>query len=360
MLNVLYVSGSDNRAKYLDQCLEKHSWFCLTEQERTFIKDLLLLIAYYINSILIEEECNTVTFARLLYFCPAQTKDKSRFLSFVECALQNEDHSLNEDQIAELRRLLKNIKSNYCSINMLITLQAIQLDCMMNPECNRAVVNLINLALLRCTSDESSLLDNLYGPCSDDKYSMPVFPEFSARYENLLEKNDCLSKYKLQGYVNEKYESLPACVKQRLGQYDFQIRLSNELFGKSFDLKKMGSTHINDKKIRVWLENSKTSIDISFLHEMGHVVDYIFGANGLISKSQNAWGIIFKLDKERYFKLKMSECPELEILHEYAIVNQTEYFASSFADYIENPEWLRAAVPDTYYYIESLLHSAKV
>ena len=354
MLNVLYISGSEEQSKYLDLCLEKHSSFCLTEGEKSFVKDLLLLISHYIDSVLIEEERSTITMARLLYHCVPDYNGESQLLCFVNYAIQNEDKSLDQNQINQLESLSARLSQANNHENVVVALQAILFDYMLNPESNASVSNLLNLAVLRCNFHNDTELKLLYERLCKREDTNSVFPEFSARYESLLNNYNQFDG-KLLDYAYSKYESLPQHIKNKIEKYDFQICLSNELFGKSIDLRKLGSTHINDRKIRVWLENSKVSIDISFGHELGHVIDYVYGREGFISKTEKIWLIIFGADKDKYFKSKMRKDPELQILHEYAITNETEYFASAFADYIQCPKWLKKAAPDTYYYMETLL-----
>ena len=306
------------------------------------------------ESVLVEDEYSTITFAKLLYYCPPDKSKDSPFLCFVKHAIENEDGALDSDKINELKELLCRVQPDYSLENILVCLQLLQMDCSLNPECSCAVSNLLNLAILKCNFKNDAILNDICAKTCDVSYAISVFPEYSDRYEELMRRYNGKDKELLK-YAYNKYRELPELLRKRIEEYDFQICLSYELFGDALDLRKLGTTHISGRKIRVWLEQGKLAIDMSLFHEIGHVIDYVVGEGQLHSKKDSAWQMVFNHDKDRYLRSKLHKEPELRMLHEYSVQNPTEYFASTFVDFIRNSDWLKTESPDTYYYMESLL-----
>lgn len=364
MLNVIYegetASHLDKQEKeqYLDNKIARYSRFCLLENEKRFIKDLLLLIALYMECVLLEEEYNTITVARLLNCCKPDVDNEPLFFVMVKDAILNEEGYLSQTQIDELRVLLNKVQSNYNHDNILVALQVIQLDSNLNPECSCLTANLLNLAILRCNSQEDELIDVLCNKLCDDKYLPFVFPELSSRSEvlfNNLNNQVNTTDAELLNYVYDKYLKLPHAVKEKLKEYDFQVRFTRELFGKHRSWRKLGNTRICGEHIRVWMEGRRAVIDLSFNHEMGHVVDYLFGDGSFFSKTDEAWSDTYEKEKGVYYNKKVKQTPQMKEFFDYTISNKTEYFASVFADYVEAPQWLKETTPNTYYYIETVL-----
>lgn len=365
MLDVIYIENgianpcNTKREQYLDCCLGKCSVFHLSKEEKWFIKNLLLLITCYMEYVLIEEEYNTLMFARMLTFCNVTKENYSTFLFLVEAALQNDSQSLTEQQVHIMQDYLEKLKPFYFPGNVLLALQVLQFYLMLNPECSKAISNLLNLAILKCnmSGEENKTLSCLCDKAIEEQYLSFVFPEFSSHYENLLKhsKIDSLDN-DLLDYTYKKFRCLPKDIVEKIEMFDFEIRLSNELILKQKDQRKLGAVHLNGKHIRVWLEHNKEIIDITFYHEIGHVVDYVFGNCGLHSRHNKAWYIIYEMDKGKFFEYKKKENPNLIEIYEYGISNQTEYFASAFSEYIQEPEGLEKNVPDTFYYLETLLN----
>ena len=365
MLDVIYIENgitnpcNTKREQYLDCCLEKCSVFHLSKEEKWFIKNLLLLITCYMEYVLIEEEYNTLMFARMLTFCNVTKENYSTFLFLVEAALQNDSQSLTEQQVHIMQDYLEKLKPFYFPGNVLLALQVLQFYLMLNPECSKAISNLLNLAILKCnmSGEEDKILSDLCSKTMEEEYLSFVFPEFSSHYEELLKhcERDSIDGDSLQ-YAYEKFKRLPLRIQEKINRYDFEIRLSNQLLIKRKDRRRLGVTNINGNKIRVWLENNKTIIDITFYHEIGHVVDCVYGDHGLHSRHNKAWSMIYEMDKWNFLEYKKKENPDLIEIYEYGISNQTEYFASVFSEYIQDPEGLEKNVPDTFYYLETLLN----
>ena len=363
MLNVLYIRGPneenweiDRKAKeeYLEDCFCRHDYWPLLDSEKEFIINLLLLIDRYVTYVLVEEEYNTITMARLLSLCPIRLNGFSRFYSFVEEAIENIEGDLTKEETEVLSSILSLITPTYTQDNILLTAQTVLLDSMFNSECIEAVANLLNLAVIRCNCKDDSTMA-LDSPLSGNEYLAYVLPEFSERSETLMKvKREKVGHEDLFDYAMSKWPKLPEALRLKAKNYDLEICLTNELFGNTSDLRKMGSTHICGKKIRVWLEKNKAAIDFSFFHEMGHVADYLYGVNGLHSKTEKAWGMIFDLEKDKYWKRNMEECAELKKLYDYAVSNVYEYFACTFSDYIQKPEWLMETAPNTYHYLDAM------
>ena len=341
--------------EYLDARLHYHSYWKLTVPEKRFIKDLLLLIDRYINYVLIEDEYNTITMARLISLCPIRPNGKSPFVSFVEDAIENKEEGLKQEEINILSNLLDKIRPVFCQDNILIAAQTILLDSMFNPECTEAVSNLLNLTVLRCNTrgEQTDGLDALF---CDDNYLSYVIPEFSDRSEMLMRQRDeTRTQDDLFDYVMNKWDMLPCDLQKKTKDYVLEFCLTNELYGETSSLRKMGSTHISERRIRVWFERNKVSIDLAFFHEMGHVADYVYGHGWLLSKEDKAWEIIFEAEKDLYWESKMQASPALKRFHDYAVSCTAEYFACSFSDYVQEPDWLRDVAPNTYYYLDTLL-----
>mgnify|MGYP003288757523 CR=1 FL=1 len=360
MLNVIYIGDiaagpcEEERKRYLDNCLKRCSAFHLSKTEQEFIKDFILLVSYYINFILMEEEHNAQVFARMLTYSNV-SNNSSPLLALIEDAA--ESGCLSKQQREILKKYLIRIKTQYSSENVLLALQVVQFDAVLDPECSKAVSNLINLSILKCNMPEmeNDTLSLLCSKAMEEQYLSFVYPEFSLHYEKLLKEN-CgrVGDGESMKYVYQKMDQLPHEMREKIKEYDFEIRLSNQLLTKQKNFKKLGSTHLCGNQIRVWLANDRIAIDLSFYHEIGHVIDYTYGNGSLYSRSNNAWKILYEADRLSFYKGKEKLNPDFTELYEYAIQNETEYFAAAFSEYIQNPGSLKEVVPNTFYFLESL------
>ena len=360
MINVLYIGDSAStlseteKEQYLDKCLEKYPQFHLLDNEKCFIKNLLILISYYINCVLLEEESSSFTFVTLLNFCVPNNINTSSFIHLVEYAIKNEDGSLSEKEKSRLEKYLSSIKDEYSKEKVLLMLQVIQLDCALNPECSQVVYNIVNTAVIRCCTGNDKIADEIYSQVRESSYK-PVYLEFSNHYEELLKHSTKIDDSLIE-YAYQKYDKLPLHIRNKIERFNFQICLSYQLECDKKEYRKLGSTHFCGDDIRVWLNADKIFIDISIYHELGHVIDYVYkNHQGIHSENNGAWTIIYQMDKQKFFDGKVKDNKEYKELYEYGISNETEYFACAFAEYIENPEKLRELVPDTYYYLEAML-----
>ena len=190
MLNVLYIGDSAStlseteKEQYLDNCLKKYPQFHLLDDEEEFVRNLLILISYYINYVLLEEESSAFTFATLLNFCASCNNNTSSFIHLVEYAIKNEDGALPEEAKSRLEKYLNRIRGEYCKEKVLLLLQIMQLDCALNPECSQVVYNIINTAVIRCCT-EDKIADKIYNQVRESSHKS-VYLEFSNRYEELL------------------------------------------------------------------------------------------------------------------------------------------------------------------------------
>lgn len=82
-----------------------------------------------------------------------------------------------------------------------------------------------------------------------------------------------------------------------------------------------------------------------FYHECGHVLDVESSIFGMISDTDEFEEIY---TEEKYTVI-------MDYNYEYGISTKEEYFASCFAEYITNPERLKASAPKTYQFIENCL-----
>lgn len=360
MLNVIYIGDTsadpceEPRRQYLDACLRKCSAFQLSNTEQEFIKDFILLVSYYIEFVLLEEEHNPQVFARMLAYSNV-SNNSSPLLVLIEDATENE--SLSKQQKEVLNKYLERIKTQYFPENILLALQVIQFSAVLDPECSKAVSNLINLSILKCNMPEieNDTLSLLCSKAMEEQYLSFVYPEFSLHYEKLLKENSGrVEDGKLLEYVYKKVDQLPKTMRDKILEYDFEIRLSNQLLTKQKNFKKLGSTHLCGNQIRVWLVNDKIIVDLSLYHEMGHVIDYAYGNASLYSRKNSAWKILYEADRLSFYEGKKKLNPDFTELYEYAIQNETEYFAAAFSEYIQEPEELKNIVPDTFYFLESL------
>lgn len=364
MLSVIYVGDTADpicdkeKERYLDEKLALYPQFNLSQEERKFIKDYLILCARYMEYVLYEEEYNTITLARLLNLSELECNSFLEHALFVmvDCAVQNEDGVLSQDKVQALRNSVTSAKQSYNHDNFLVLLQVLQVDSILNPECRCIVSNLLNTAILRINSHENDAIDALYDKLCGDEYLPFVYHEFGKRSEMLFDnkrlENMSNSSWK---YAYSKYEKLPVRLKERLKGYNFQIRLTKELFGKDRDCRKLGSTRIYGKRIRVWMESGRAVIDLSFFHEMGHVADYIIGGDSFYSKTDKTWETVYKMERLSYCNEKLNIMPQFVDFIDYTVSDKTEYFASVFADYIERPEWLKEKAPNSYFCLEALI-----
>lgn len=366
MLDVLYVgkNHADNptsslkeQEDYLYKRMNVHSCLCLTREEKEFIKNLIMSVVCYMDYVLLEEDYNSKTLAQLLFLTVPNKANQSPFVYLLADTVKNEDKSLSDAQVAVLSYYSQKVISKLNTEFILLTLHALQVDCILNPKCSKTVVDLLNLAVLRCDIGRSESIDALLTDILSEKCSVPSFKEFSPHYEALMERR--LSQFnsdeKYRQHALLKYNKLPQSVKDKISKLEFSICFSDELMGENWSSRKFGSTHIHGNKVRVWLERSLAIIDMSFYHEMGHVVDYIFSQKGFISKSDKMWETVYKTEKDCYLQEKLSKAPKLRYIYEYSVSSPTEYFAAAFSDYIENPEWLMKAAPKTHRYMAALL-----
>lgn len=346
-----------DKSAYLDQCLNKYADFNLSKEEKSFIKYIMLLITHYMEFVLWEEEYSPYVLLKLLTLSCSKENNKPEFLRYIEEEIEEREE---DDEVASAFNyylhqisLIADEKGGnlWSNESILLIMQLICVDCMRSPETTVELFNNVLTATLKCSSEVEEL--RIVNEKDRSRYSSYLFQEFSHRFENLLEQRE---NDELLEYAYEKFERLPEHIKKRINKYQFSICFSEGL------MSKFGSSHIGDEHIRIWLLDKKVYIDFAFYHEIGHVVDFVYGSQDFASKSKNyhtkksgAWKIIYEKDREKYWNAKMEDCPELNELWDYATSDMMEYFAECFSDYIQNGEWLKENVPDTYWYLDALL-----
>lgn len=349
MLNVLY---KENKDQYLTVCLDKHKQFCLSIEEKNFIKNLLSLIVYYIEFVMIDEEYNVSTIAKILNLLKQDVNNNSIFFYLIEDAIHNEDNSLNSFQVCVLGNYLNKIKPLYHNENLTLALQVILSDYMLNPESNTKIHNLINIALLKLNMPcNEELFGNL---CSLNTPDKNVFTEFTHHHECLMqgyENKDQIDKKCLE-YVYAKYDRIPKHIRDKFYEANISFCLTNMQLTRDCNLRVLGSTHITIDKIRIWLENNKKSIDISLYHELGHTFDYVCK---FYSRVNEEWNKAYKKEKELFYIYKKKQQPKLCEIWQNAISNETEYFAEIFSEYMKDKDELRKIVPLSFQLMETLI-----
>ena len=169
-------------------------------------------------------------------------------------------------------------------------------------------------------------------------------------YFGVIEYTDIPDRILLNGHVTyiegrtydevwDAYDKLPSKVKDML-ENGYTIYVV-DIIG---DDENIGGRVTYGPKI---LEVKYNTYDAGYVlfHEAGHVLDNGMQTIGLIS-STDEFKQIYEEEKHTVV---------IEYNHEYAISNPTEYFASCFAEYMTNPERLKATAPKTYYFIENCL-----
>lgn len=86
------------------------------------------------------------------------------------------------------------------------------------------------------------------------------------------------------------------------------------------------------------------NVEYIFYHECGHVLD-----------DESSLGMISNTDEFEEIYTEEKYTVVMEYNYDYGISTKAEYFASCFAEYMTNPERLKATAPRTYYFIESCL-----
>lgn len=352
MINVLY---RENKEQYLNICLEKHKQFCLCDREKDFIKNLLSLIVYYIEFVMIDEEYNIQTMAKIFNLLKPDKNDNSIFLYLIEDAIQNEDKSLTGFQICVLENYFNKVKPLYQNENLTLALQVIYTDYMLNPESNTKISNLINIALLKLnipyTPESEEVLSSL---CSLSMYDKNTFTEFTPHYECLMQNYTNHIDEKCLEYMYVKYNRIPEHIRKHFYGKNISFCLTNMKLLSDCNLECWGSVHIGVEKIRIWLENNKKSIDISLYHELGHVFDFI---HKFYSRENEEWNNAYEKEKELFLKYKKKQQPKLIEIWQNAISNKTEYFAEVFSEYIKNSDMLKKECPESFSLMENYLNS---
>ena len=99
--------------------------------------------------------------------------------------------------------------------------------------------------------------------------------------------------------------------------------------------------HFNKPVIHVYADR----IGDTFIHEVGHAVDYTVNGNQFVPESnKSAFTKVYASEKDNWVPLG-------EDVDGYAASSVAEYFAESFQQYILYPEYLQQNAPETYDYM---------
>ena len=147
--------------------------------------------------------------------------------------------------------------------------------------------------------------------------------------------------------------NIPVHIRKKLFHKDFSIYISNGKLEESYLI--LGSTHLYENKMRIWFENDKEAIKLSFYHEYGHCIDACDGE--LFSRTNNNWEEAFKRERQLFFSYLEAKNKKLEAIWQNAISNKTEYFAEVFSEYIKNKDVLQKHCPESFRLMDKFLNS---
>lgn len=103
--------------------------------------------------------------------------------------------------------------------------------------------------------------------------------------------------------------------------------------------------HFNKPVIHIYADE----IGSSFIHELGHAIDYTVNGNQFMKQSNSiSFNKIYKEEKNDWV-------PLCENVGGYDASTVEEYFAESFQQYILYPEYLQENAPLTYEYMEQFV-----
>ncbi len=103
----------------------------------------------------------------------------------------------------------------------------------------------------------------------------------------------------------------------------------------------------------------------TLIHEMAHFLDdYVYKDIGSEAKELKYNGTSFRYAKggirsrselEDFKAIYLEECPKNNLITNYEAQDQCEYFAGSFAAYVNSPEALKSVAPKTYEFINNIV-----
>ena len=151
-------------------------------------------------------------------------------------------------------------------------------------------------------------------------------------------------EYVQDNNIKQAYNNLPTSVKQLFKDINCEIKEVNvvSIPGAVGAFSAGGSYGHPTIEIR---KNNKY-ITYTVYHEFGHMLDY--GYNYKYESKENEFYNIY-LDERAEFRTDYN--------YQYAISEVEEYFASSFAEYIINPQRLKSNTPRTYNYIVNTINN---
>lgn len=157
-------------------------------------------------------------------------------------------------------------------------------------------------------------------------------------------------------------ECMPANVQDYVLSHDISIILvtdyldelsqeygNNEFIDASNDVHSVGTTQTFFNKPVIHVYNP--CINSSFIHEIGHAIDFTVNGNQFFEQSHTAaFELIYKHEADTWV-------PFGENVEGYAASTEDEYFAESFQQYILHEDYLKDNAPMTYEYMKNFVES---
>lgn len=141
------------------------------------------------------------------------------------------------------------------------------------------------------------------------------------------------------------YKRLPTWLQNKFKNENWKILITDDSFETKYDIEegKVKGLTVPEEKI-IYIK--RDSIVYCLSHEMGHFIDSIGG---------------FYSDSDEFMNFYNSESLMSKYIESqsapYALVNEKEYFASSFATIIDSPQISADSQPQTYSYIANIINS---
>lgn len=140
----------------------------------------------------------------------------------------------------------------------------------------------------------------------------------------------------------EYFSEIPQKVQKEFINNGWKIRISSEYLVDSSDCE--GYCDINERKI--YFKAAAEEFRSSMWHEIGHFIDFHWGFPSGGQEFTKAY------QKEKGYLMREQVTFEF---YKYCTVNEKEYFAESFANYMKDPFKLQTVAPKTYRVIDRIV-----
>lgn len=141
-------------------------------------------------------------------------------------------------------------------------------------------------------------------------------------------------------------ETIPSHILECFNEHGFQVVLTDvniaERYYHDTSLGDIAGLFVENEST-IYISSKRNYINHSTIHEFGHFFDYI-----------NDWSSLSK----DFTNIYIEEKDNLKIIsHDnHYKSNSSEFFATSFQQYLNNPEKLKNEVPKTYNYLKEMLN----